>query len=140
MKNQKFAKGTIGAAVQRLVKRYGHYPAGITILEMALEKAVGSTGTKHTIQTGQYSSEQVYLTHTPGYEKAILEERKSYGRMGIVWYNEEAAVAKKYTPQGRVVAVRFALGTTEQEMRDSMEKSAGKADFRPYDESTNTFI
>lgn len=50
MSSRKFKPGTIGAAIQKLVKRYGGYRMGIYILETALAEAVTGNDDPHTVE------------------------------------------------------------------------------------------
>jgi hypothetical protein len=135
MKNKStFKRGTIGYKVEQLVKKF-NYPAGMIELEIALEKVTGASMIRFVVGT-----ETVGLTKTPGYEFARNEENKTLGRLNVVWYKPELAIAKKYTRDGNVVAIRFVAGTTEQQMRESIDTGMPDCEWAPYDESTDTFV
>lgn len=72
-------RGTIGFAVRGLVKRYGHYPAGLIILEMAVREAVGASDASFRVQD---CSDLLPLTQTPGWIKAKAAEDACFDRMG----------------------------------------------------------
>jgi len=132
----KFAKGTIGAAVAKLVKRYAHYPAGLTILEMALEQAANVSQIEYRAHDGS----KVYLTKTEGYKSASLEEAKCFGRLGCIFFDEQLSIAKKYTPEGTVVAIRFAKGMTRDQMEADLKRNPPTpVAWTAYNEATNEF-
>ncbi len=58
---------TIGDIIDDLVAKHGHSRSGIFILEMALKKACGVTGT--------VKIDDVLLQYTPGYRMAKLGEK-----------------------------------------------------------------
>ncbi len=125
--------GTVGRSIEQLVKRFGSYPMGHYIVQRALETMSG-------VENAMVQVSGKCVHQTPGYKAAQLAENQSLGRMGIIFYKPELGVAKKYTPQGTVVAVRFAPGMSEQAMRESLERDAPTArDWRPYNEADNTF-
>ncbi len=55
--------------------------------------------------------------------------------------NADTGIAKKYVRNGMcVVAIRFAPGMTEREIRESLEKNPPRrSDWRDFDESTGAF-
>lgn len=73
----KLKRGTIGWEVAKLVKRYGHYTTGHTILELALSQA-----TQATVMFQDGKGGYDYLTRTPGYKAALESEHACYERMG----------------------------------------------------------
>jgi len=130
----KYKKGTVGYKVEQLVNKFGHYPMGHTIVQMALEQMSGLPNPLVTING-------VTVGKTPGYEAAVLEENKCWGRMDFIFYRPELNMAKKYTPQGKCLAIRFAPGMTREQMEASLKRDQPTSrDWLPYNESDNTFL
>jgi len=88
MKNKanKPKRGTIGWEVAKLVKRYGNYTHGLTILEMALQQATQTDAVKYNV-----GAETVYTTKTPGYIATLEQEHQCWERMG---YTVDRATGK----------------------------------------------
>jgi hypothetical protein len=78
--NQKFQKGTIGYAVEKLVKKYGNGTTGLTILDMAVRQAFQARALTYRIETGAYSSEDMHLTETPTWKAACAAEQEIFNR------------------------------------------------------------
>lgn len=130
-------KGTIGYAVAKLVAKYAHYPAGLSILEMALEQATKARSV--CFHVGNVT-ETCYLTQTPGYKAAVQAELECYSRMGFFTYDVALNVAKKYV-DGKCLAIRFAPGVTAAEMESCIKaRGAESCDWQPYNEATNEFL
>jgi hypothetical protein len=87
--NQKFEPGTIGREAQKLVKRFGGYVAGITILEFAL---MAATETESVIFRNDDGTKQ-HLTETSGWKKADARETEILARL-------DAEKAKAAMPEG----------------------------------------
>lgn len=78
-KNQqeKPKRGTIGYEVEKLVKRYGGYTMGLTILELALEKACSTENHQWRMMIdGKHG-----LTESPRYKELFAEEQAIFARI-----------------------------------------------------------
>jgi hypothetical protein len=74
--NQETQPGTIGRAVQDLIRRYGHYPTGFTILEKALRHCCYPDDCRQA-SIASVKVDGRLIHDTPGYQEAEIAEDKA---------------------------------------------------------------